>query len=100
MPLTPRPLPLRPNVTRRIGHRLPASGGALQRLWHYHVLSIVLVALFVFTFAGQIVAGWLTFNDEQLEHGFATVSLVGYLVTGHFGEATFENWESEFLQMG
>jgi hypothetical protein len=23
-----------------------------------------------------------------------------YLTTGHFGEAIFENWESEFLQMG
>ncbi len=23
-----------------------------------------------------------------------------YLTTAHFGEATFENWESEFLQMG
>jgi Domain of unknown function (DUF6766) len=26
--------------------------------------------------------------------GFGT-----YLATGHFVEATFENWESEFLQM-
>ena len=28
------------------------------------------------------------------------VSLLGYLTTGDFVEATFENWESEFLQMG
>jgi Domain of unknown function (DUF6766) len=28
------------------------------------------------------------------------VSFVGYVTSGHFVEATFENWESEFLQMG
>jgi hypothetical protein len=27
------------------------------------------------------------------------VTVLAYLGTGHFGEATFENWESEFLQM-
>lgn len=30
------------------------------------------------------------------QHG---VTLATYLTTGHFVEATFENWESEFLQM-
>ena len=29
----------------------------------------------------------------------STVGYVRYLTTGHFVEATFENWESEFLQM-
>ena len=33
-------------------------------------------------------------NDEP------PISFVQYLQTSHFGEATFENWESEFLQMG
>jgi hypothetical protein len=28
------------------------------------------------------------------------VSFGRYLTTSHFGEATFENWESEFLRMG
>lgn len=31
--------------------------------------------------------------------GGQTVSLSGYFSTAHFAEATFENWESEFLQM-
>jgi len=48
---------------------------------------------------GQTWSGWYTYNEEQRDHGEATVSLVDYLGTGHFGEATFENWESEFLQM-
>ncbi len=44
--------------------------------------------------------GWHQFNADQLSHHEPTVSLAGYLGTGHFFEALFENWESEFLQMG
>jgi hypothetical protein len=57
------------------------------------------MGLFLATFVGQTWSGWLVYNDEQQEHGEAPVSALGYLQTGHFGEATFENWESEFLQM-
>jgi hypothetical protein len=35
-----------------------------------------------------------------VEHGRAPLDLWHYLATGHFVSATFENWESEFLQMG
>jgi hypothetical protein len=86
-------------MATRTGHRLPTSAGPLQRLWHYHGLSIVLLAMFLVSFVGQIWSGWLTYNDEQRAHGSAAVELSRYLRTGHFGEATFENWESEFLQM-
>jgi hypothetical protein len=68
-------------------------------LWRNHGLSIVLALLFAATFVGQIWAGWLDYNVDQREHASPSVELVDYLVTGHFGEATFENWESEFLQM-
>jgi hypothetical protein len=40
------------------------------------------------------------YNEEQRDHGDAAVSYGEYLTSAHFGEATFENWESEFLQMG
>ena len=49
--------------------------------------------------AGQTYAGWRVYNEEQRQHGEQPVPLGAYLLTGHFGEATFENWESEFLQM-
>lgn len=48
---------------------------------------------------GQTWAGWHAYNADQQSHGQPAVSLVEYVGTGHFGEATFENWESEFLQM-
>jgi hypothetical protein len=59
-----------------------------------------MTGLFLLTLAGQIVSGLAVYNDDQVEHGSETVGLVEYVTTGHFGEALFENWESEFLQMG
>ena len=62
-------------------------------------LSIILTALFLFAMGGQVWSGWLVHNEDQVEHGEEETTLVEYLGSGHFGEATFENWESEFLQM-
>ena len=62
-------------------------------------LSLVLIALFVLFFAGQAVFGWRNYNDEQDEHYRPQIGFVQDLATGAFGEAVFENWESEFLQM-
>lgn len=62
-------------------------------------LSIVLCALFLFSMAGQTLTGWYAFNDEQREHEQREVGLGAYFGSGHFFEATAENWESEFLQM-
>jgi hypothetical protein len=63
-------------------------------------LSLVLFVLFFLTLAGQYIAGWYAFNEEQREHRAAEVSFIGYAGEGHFLEALFENWESEFLQIG
>jgi hypothetical protein len=62
-------------------------------------LSLVLLSLFLLSMAGQALTGWLTHNDEQEQHGQTPVALISYLASGHFWEATGENWESEFLQM-
>ena len=48
----------------------------------------------------MVLSGVRVYNSNQLEHGEQPVSLAGYLLSGDFFEATFENWESEFLQMG
>jgi hypothetical protein len=62
-------------------------------------LSIVLFGLFAIFLAGQSLTGWRTYNAQQREHHEPSVRFDTYLTTGHFVEATFENWESEFLQM-
>jgi hypothetical protein len=68
-------------------------------IWRNNGLSIVLFGLFILTAAGQAASGWLAYNDDQRQHQGETVGFVEYLSTGHFWEATAENWESEFLQM-
>ena len=65
-----------------------------------HGLLIANVALFVVFFGGMVLSGVRVYNSDQLEHGEQAVSLGQYFLTGAFYEATFENWESEFLQMG
>ena len=90
-----------PARVHAIGDKLPhESAGTLRRIWHNHGLSIVLTVLFVLTLVGQTWAGWADHNQDQQEHGLAPIGLAQYLTSAHFGEATFENWESEFLQMG
>jgi len=68
-------------------------------IWRDHGLSLVLVGLFLVTLAGQALTGWSEHNHTERDHGGQTISFAGYLTTGHFWEATGENWESEFLQM-
>jgi uncharacterized protein DUF6766 len=72
----------------------------MRRILRENGLSIVLFGLFFFSLGGQSIAGWRAYTEEQDEHGQPPVGYVGYLGTGHFLEAVFENWESEFLQMG
>lgn len=72
----------------------------LARIWHEHGLSIALAALFLLSTLGQIGFGFYAYNDERALEGVPPISFGAYLVSGHFLEALFENWESEFLQMG
>ena len=48
---------------------------------------------------GQFLTGWHTLNTELTENGKPVINMTRYLSSGHFIQATFENWESEFLQM-
>ena len=63
-------------------------------------LSLVALLLFLGTIAGQAATGFRVANDEAREHHDAPPGFGEYLVSGDFTEAVFENWESEFLQMG
>lgn len=62
-------------------------------------LSITFLVLFVLALVGQVFTGFSEYNKENLEEGAAVVSLPEYIQSGHFIQSTFENWESEFLQM-
>ncbi|PWN71451.1 hypothetical protein C1631_002155 [Chryseobacterium phosphatilyticum] len=62
-------------------------------------LSIILITLMTCSLAGQFLTGWKTENKELTENGQSALNFYEYLHSGHFIQATFENWESEFLQM-
>jgi hypothetical protein len=68
-------------------------------MWH-NGLALVMFGAFVVFAVLQSIFGWQVHNDELTEAGRAAESYWQYLGTGHFAEALFENWESEFLQMG
>ncbi|PXY46365.1 DUF6766 family protein [Flavobacterium hydrophilum] len=62
-------------------------------------LGICFLLLFFGAFLGQIIFGFQEHNKELIDEGNTVINLSSYLVSGHFIQATFENWESEFLQM-
>jgi hypothetical protein len=72
----------------------------MKKFIYQNSLSIVFFILFIGTFVGQIVFGIQEYNKDLLEKGDVSVTIGEYLQSGHFFESTFENWESEFLQMG
>lgn len=62
-------------------------------------LTIVFLSLFIFTLAAQALTGWKQHNQDLQEDHAPEIGLGTYLKSGHFISATFENFESEFLQM-
>lgn len=63
-------------------------------------LTLSFMALLLICWGSQAYFGWLEYNQELAEKGGPPTTFWPYLLTNHFVEATFENWESEFLQMG
>lgn len=67
-------------------------------------LSIVSFGLFAVFLVGQSLAGWHTYDEQQLAHHEHTVGLGTYLTTGHFveppsrtGRASSFRWPRTFL---
>jgi hypothetical protein len=71
-----------------------------MRLLRENGLSLILLALFALSMLGQALAGWRSYDEERRQHQEPAVTLATYLISGSFLSAIFENWESEFLQMG
>jgi hypothetical protein len=71
----------------------------MKKFFRNNGLSICFLSLFILSMAGQWLTGHRTYNDSQIKEGKNPVSLSTYSTTGHFIQSTFENWESEFLQM-
>jgi len=72
----------------------------MRKFFYQNGLSVVLALLFITFWAGQAVMGWHTHNEDLQHDGMPALLFGSYLQSGHFWQATGENWESEFLQMG
>jgi hypothetical protein len=71
----------------------------MKNIFKNNGLSIVFLLLFIISLCGQAVTGLKQHNQEMQEEGGQQLAMSQYLTSGHFLQATFENWESEFLQM-
>ena len=74
-------------------------GGTMRTFLRDNGLTIALIALFLFSGIGMVWSGHAAYNKELSEHGSPAIGIAGYLTSGDFLSALFENWESEFLQM-
>ncbi|RAK00288.1 hypothetical protein LX87_01988 [Larkinella arboricola] len=63
-------------------------------------LSLILLLITLLTLGGNLWMGWHDFNGELNDYGRISITFAEYLTSGHCIESVFENWESEFLQMG
>ena len=71
----------------------------MRRLWRDYGLSISLVLLFLVSWALQTWMGWNEFVSEQEAHNEAAEAFGPNGYFWRWGQATFENWQSEFLQV-
>ena len=73
--------------------------GVVARLWRDYSLSIAVGTLFVVSFVLHTVFAWFQYVADQEDQG-AQATLFGLhgFVT-YFGEWTFQNWQSEFLEV-
>jgi hypothetical protein len=71
----------------------------MRNFFRNNGLSVVFLLMFIVTLFLQAITGFHEYNKNRLEENLPVIELSTYLHSGHFIQATFENWESEFLQM-
>lgn len=79
---------------------MPANSRSAPSFLRRNGLSVVFLALFALTLAGHLFTGWHFNTADRAGHGQAPQALLEYVRSGEFLSSVFENWESEFLQMG
>jgi hypothetical protein len=70
-------------------YKLAAKGGRFGYAW-------ITLAFFVLSLSGHWLFGWFSFISEQRQHGQA-IEVSAFVI--QMLRDTFENWQSEFLQL-
>jgi hypothetical protein len=71
----------------------------IKRIWNDYGLSITLIVLFLVAWGLQTWTGWVEFQSEQEQHGQVAQAFGDDGYIWNWGQSTFENWQSEFLQV-
>jgi hypothetical protein len=76
----------------------------LRRFLTENGLGLAFGAIFVIALAVQSIVGYHDLNNDAIAHAQLTgeapdtITYGRYLTSSHFGRATMENWQSEYLQ--
>ncbi|RZL52867.1 MAG: LacI family transcriptional regulator [Pedobacter sp.] len=81
------------------GLLISMSAAKIHSFFYRNSLSLVFLLFFVIAICAQAISGWKQYNEQLTEEKASQINLSEYLSSGHFISATFENFESEFLQM-
>jgi len=84
-----------------VGGRSADTGSERMRRWLWlNGLALAMFGAFLVFLTLQSIAGWKAENHELADFGRPPQRYGEYVTGGSFVEAVFENWESEFLQIG
>jgi hypothetical protein len=70
----------------------------MRRVLREQSLTLFFGGIFIAALIGQAIAGHAAYNNDQLAHGGAAISLGRYVTSSDFWNAVMENWQSEYLQ--
>ncbi len=94
------------DADQRVGESLSedspqwAKAGGWRLFVYSNSLLLVMGGIFVLSWFVQSLAGVVVFNDEQMQHGDATLNWFSYVASADFWNRTLQNWQSEFLAVG
>jgi hypothetical protein len=71
----------------------------MRAIWRDYGLSITLASLFLASLALQTWTGWWEYVAKQRQEGLPAEAFGPDGYVWSWGQATFENWQSEFLQV-
>jgi len=71
----------------------------MRRRWRDYGLSMTLAAMFLLAWALQTWTGWVEFVGQQSAVGQPATAFGDGGYVWSWAQATFENWQSEFLQV-
>ncbi len=74
-----------------------ARAGGLQTLVYSNSLVLAMTVIWLSSWFAQLVTGRIEYNENQLDHQEAPLTLMQYAGSSDFWNRTVQNWQSEFL---